>query len=87
MHWQVAWFYQHLGIDDTYFANESPDVVCDHILALFGAKLLAYTKHDPTTLVIDLERIAENEGGATFIHTSPPGKTATEGPGATCETR
>ena len=63
--------------------------MCDHILALFGAKLLAYTKHDPNTLVIDLERIDQSEAaaGATFIHTSPPGKTVTEGPGATCEAR
>ncbi|KAE9386240.1 NAD(P)-binding protein [Gymnopus androsaceus JB14] len=48
-------------------------------------KLLAYTKHDPSKLVIDLEKIDENENGTTFIHTSPPGITTTEGPGATCE--
>jgi glutamate dehydrogenase len=48
---------------------------------------LAYTKHDPTTLVIDLEKIDEKGNGATFIHTSAPGLTSTEGPGATCEGR
>ncbi|CCM05749.1 uncharacterized protein FIBRA_07981 [Fibroporia radiculosa] len=82
---EVNWFYSHLGIDDTYFQAESIDVISDHIIALFGAKVLAYTKHDPTTLAIDLEKVDEN--GATFIHTSSPGKTATEGPGATCESR
>lgn len=46
---------------------------------------MAYTKHDPSKLVIDLEKIDEN--GAVFIHTSLPGLTATEGPGATCEAR
>ena len=49
--------------------------------------MLAYTKHDPSTLVIDLEKISDKGEGATFIHTSPPGLTRTEGPGATCESR
>ncbi|KAF8872238.1 NAD-specific glutamate dehydrogenase [Infundibulicybe gibba] len=82
---EVNWFYSNLGIDDTYFSSEAREVISDHILALFGAKILAYTKHDPSTLVIDLEKIGDN--GATFIHTSPPGQTATEGPGSTCEAR
>jgi len=84
---EVNWFYSHLGIDDTYFQNESPSVISDHILALFGAKVLAYTKHDLNKLVIDLEKIDENGNGATFIHTSLPGLTSTDGPGATCESR
>ena len=84
---EVNWFYTHLGIDDTYFQAESVEVISDHIIALFGAKVLAYTKHDPSKLVIDLEKIDENGNGATFIHTSSPGKTTTEGPGATCESR
>ncbi|KAE9385968.1 hypothetical protein BT96DRAFT_1006533 [Gymnopus androsaceus JB14] len=84
---EVNWFYTNLGIDDTYFRDESQAVICDHIIALFGAKVLAYTKHDPSKLVIDLEKIDENGNGATFIHTSPPGITTTEGPGAACESR
>ncbi|KAF5360835.1 hypothetical protein D9756_004968 [Leucocoprinus leucothites] len=84
---EVNWFYSNLGIDDTYFQNESREVISDHIIALFGAKIMAFTKHDPSTLVIDLERIDERGNGATFIHTSAPGLTTTEGPGATCEVR
>ncbi|GJE97674.1 NAD-specific glutamate dehydrogenase [Phanerochaete sordida] len=84
---EVNWFYSHLGIDDTYFAAESLDVITDHIVALYGAKVLAYTKHDPSKLVIDLEHIDKDGKGATFIHTSPPGKTSTEGPGSTVEKR
>ncbi|KAF9068569.1 NAD-specific glutamate dehydrogenase [Rhodocollybia butyracea] len=84
---EVNWFYTNLGIDDTYFRNESREVISDHIIALFGAKMLAYTKHDPSKLVIDLEKIDERGNGATFIHTSPPGITTTEGPGAICELR
>ncbi|KAF8529291.1 NAD-specific glutamate dehydrogenase [Hysterangium stoloniferum] len=91
---EVIWFYDNLGIDDTYFATQNPDNISDHILALYAAKVLAYTKHDPDQLVIDLERITkpgdESAGrpeGAFFIHTSPPGVSSTEGPGATCERR
>ncbi|THU97587.1 NADH-dependent glutamate dehydrogenase [Dendrothele bispora CBS 962.96] len=84
---EVNWFYSNLGIDDTYFQNEAREVICDHIIALFGAKILAYTQHDPNKLVIDLEKIDDKGNGATFIHTSPPGLTITEGPGATCESR
>ncbi|ETW82147.1 hypothetical protein HETIRDRAFT_384544 [Heterobasidion irregulare TC 32-1] len=84
---EINWFYAQLGIDDTYFRNESVEVISDHIIALFGAKVLAYTKHDPSQLVIDLEKIDEKGNGATFIHTSPPGLTSLEGPGSTCEAR
>lgn len=59
-------------------------MITDHIIALFAAKTLAYTKHS-TQLVIDLEKITEN--GALFIHTSAPGVTVREGPGAVCERR
>jgi glutamate dehydrogenase len=84
---EVQWFYAHLGIDDTYFRNESIEVISDHIIALFGAKVLAYTKHDPSKLVIDLERIDSEGNGATFVYTSAPGLTATEGPGSQVEPR
>ncbi|KAM6494297.1 NADH-dependent glutamate dehydrogenase [Amanita muscaria] len=84
---EVNWFYSNLGIDDTYFQNESVEIISDHIIALFGAKIMAYTKHDPSKLIIDLEKINKDGSGATFIHTSAPGYTSTEGPGATCETR
>ncbi|KAK7689852.1 hypothetical protein QCA50_006491 [Cerrena zonata] len=84
---EVNWFYSYLGIDDTYFTSETVEVISDHIIALYGAKVLAYTKHDPSKLVIDLETIDPQGNSATFIHTSPPGKTSTEGPGSTCEAR
>ncbi|CAG8686657.1 13588_t:CDS:2, partial [Acaulospora colombiana] len=82
--YEVEWFYDSLGIEENYFANESVDVITDHIIALFAAKTLAYTKHS-NQLVIELEKITEN--GALFIHTSAPGVTSNEGPGATCERR
>ena len=84
---EVNWFYSHLGIDDNYFSSEPISTISDHIIALYSAKVLAFTKHDPNSLVIDLEHIDKDGKGATFIHTSAPGRTSTEGPGATCETR
>jgi glutamate dehydrogenase len=69
---------------ENYFANESVEVITDHIIALFAAKTLAYTKHS-NSLVIDLEKITEQ--GALFIHTSSPGVTASDGPGELCERR
>ena len=73
---------------------ETPEAIADHVLALYSAKLLAYTKHDPEKLVIDLEKInlggegkEKNKEGAVFIHTSQAGVTVTQGPGATVEKR
>ena len=75
-----------------YFLAETPEAIADHILALYSAKLLAYTKHDPEKLVIDLEKItpegeAKGKEGAVWIHTSKAGVTMKEGPGATVEKR
>jgi glutamate dehydrogenase len=69
---------------ESYFANESVEVITDHISALYAAKIIAYTKQ-ANALVIDLERITEQK--ALFIHTSAPGVTAREGPGQLCERR
>ncbi|CAD6909819.1 unnamed protein product [Tilletia caries] len=74
---EVNWFYMNLGIDDRYFAMESVATVADHVMALYGAKILAYTKHS-NTLEIDLENVSED--GAIFIHSSQPGKSQNEGP-------
>lgn len=81
---EVTWFYRNLGIDDTYFQNQSAEVISDHIIALFGAKVMAYTKHDPNNLVIELEKISEEGNGATFINTSTPDF---EGIGSSCEAK
>jgi len=90
---EVNWFYKSLGIDDTYFENESVTVITDHIIALLGAKVFAYSKLDINKLIIDLDKIVTPDhpnginGSAMFIHSSIPGVSATEGPGATCEKR
>lgn len=77
--------YNNLAIDDSYFQSETVDAISDHILALYGAKLQAFTRNDPESIVIELEKVTDSS--MVFIHTSPPGQTSTTGPGATCERR
>ena len=48
---------------------------------------LMYTKHNPSKVVIDLEKIDEAVNGAISFHMSSPGKTSTQGSTATCESR
>jgi hypothetical protein len=67
----------NLGIDDMYFASESVESIANHIMALYGAKIFAYTKND-NGLDINLER--ETEEGAVYIHTSRPGVSQLYGP-------
>ncbi|TYJ56279.1 hypothetical protein B9479_002966 [Cryptococcus floricola] len=89
---EVNWFYNALGIENSYFLWEKPEAIADHVLALYSAKLLAYTKHDPEQLVIDLEKIIpegvdKSREGAVWIHSSKAGISARDGPGATVEKR
>ena len=56
---------------------ETTEAISKHIMALYSAKIFAYTKND-TNLEINLER--ETEDGALFIHTSKPGVSQTGGP-------
>lgn len=70
---EVEWFYRGLGIDDTYFALESPATIADHVTALFGARVLAHTKHTPS-LDVDLQKEADDGSGALYIHSSQPGR-------------
>ncbi|KAF9093870.1 NAD-dependent glutamate dehydrogenase, partial [Mortierella sp. GBA35] len=74
---EVSWFYGNLGIDDMYFASESVESIANHIMALYGAKIFAYTKND-NGLDINLER--ETDEAAVYIHTSRPGVSQLHGP-------
>ncbi|KAJ3036171.1 NAD-dependent glutamate dehydrogenase [Rhizophlyctis rosea] len=74
---EVSWFYGNLGIDDMYFQLESVETIAQHIMALYGAKILAYTRNE-NVLDINLER--ETDEGAVYINTSRPGVSALNGP-------
>src|ERR1700730_8002767 len=69
--------HSNLGIDDYYFALETVDTIANHIMALYGAKILAYTRHE-SVLDIHLER--ETEDATVYIHSSKPGVSQLAGP-------
>ncbi|KAM0748372.1 NAD-specific glutamate dehydrogenase [Meredithblackwellia eburnea MCA 4105] len=74
---ETEWFYNALGLDESYFKLESVETVADHIESLYGAKVQAHAAHQDY-LEIKLEK--ETENGAVFIYTSPPGVSVTDGP-------
>ena len=67
----------NLGIDDMYFQQEHIETIASHIMALYGAKISAYSKNEKS-LDIHLERATED--GAVYIHTSRPGVSLIDGP-------
>ncbi|KAI8873321.1 NAD-dependent glutamate dehydrogenase [Ramicandelaber brevisporus] len=74
---EINWFYNNLGIDDLYFATEPPETIAEHVLALYGAQVTAYTKNEN---VLDINLSKETESGAVYIHTSAPGVSQIHGP-------
>jgi glutamate dehydrogenase len=77
VHNEVAWFYNNLGIDDTYFKMESVETIATHIIGLYGSKILAFTSNK-SSLDIKLEQ--ETDDNAVYIHTSTAGVTDPIGP-------
>ncbi|KAH8924623.1 NAD-dependent glutamate dehydrogenase [Atractiella rhizophila] len=77
VHNEVAWFYNNLGIGDTYFKMESVETIAQHVTSLWGAKVIAFAKHQDE-LQLDLQK--ESETSSFFIHTSTPGISDVEGP-------
>ncbi|KAJ1915487.1 NAD-dependent glutamate dehydrogenase [Mycoemilia scoparia] len=74
---EVNWFYNDLGLDDYYFMTESPETVANHILAIYGSKIMNASKqHDKLTVNL----AQKSEQGAVYIHNSQPGISKTEGP-------
>lgn len=74
--------HSNLGIDDYYFSLEPVETIASHVMALYGAKILAFTK-DENVLDINLEK--EDEESSVYIHSSKPGVSELEGP--QCERR
>ncbi|MBW0499711.1 hypothetical protein O181_039426 [Austropuccinia psidii MF-1] len=70
VHNEVAWFYNNLGIDDQYFRMETPETIAEHVTSLYGAKILAWSRHQKQ-LDINLEK--ETPTTALYIHSSTPG--------------
>lgn len=74
---ETTWFYNMLGIDDTYFQTESVDAIVTQILSLYAAKIAAYARDDKK-LEIRLDKEAEDH--AVYIDTSKPGVSSVDGP-------
>lgn len=67
---EITWFYESLGIDEYLFKIETPEVIANHINALYAAKILAYTKQNKS---LDIELEHQTPNGAIYIHNSKPG--------------
>jgi len=74
---ETTWFYNMLGIDDTYFQTETVDAIVTQILSLYAAKVAAYARDDKQ-LEIRLDKEAEDH--AVYIDTSRPGVSTVNGP-------
>ncbi|KAL4801417.1 Glutamate/Leucine/Phenylalanine/Valine dehydrogenase-domain-containing protein [Aspergillus unguis] len=75
---ETLWFYEQLGIDDTYFQTETVEAIATQILSLYAAKVAAYARDDKK-LEIRLDKEAEDH--AVYIDTSKPGFSSVSGPG------
>jgi len=67
----------NLGIDNYLFKMETAEVISNHIMALYAAKILAYTRQNKT---LDIELDHQTSTGAIFIHNSRPGISQSTGP-------
>ncbi|OGE51987.1 hypothetical protein PENARI_c011G07634 [Penicillium arizonense] len=74
---ETTWFYNKLGIDDTYFQTETVPAIVTQILSLYAAKVAAYARDD-RQLEIRLDKEAEDH--AVYIDTSRPGISTVNGP-------
>ncbi|WFD07622.1 glutamate dehydrogenase [Malassezia vespertilionis] len=74
---EITWFYEKLGIDDTYFSSETAETIASHILSLYGAKISEFNRKTDQ-LRIDLQR--KSADSAVFIHSSFAGRPNARGP-------
>ena len=73
---ETNWFYNELGIDDSYFSTETVEAIAGHILSLYAAKVAAYARDDKR-LEIRLDKEATDH--AVYIDTSKPGISNVDG--------
>ena len=66
---ETEWFYNQLGIDDTYFQTESVEAIVTQILSLYAAKVAAYARDDKK-LEIRLDKEAEFEPTTLWVGVS-----------------
>src|SRR5450432_220407 len=74
---QIEWFYNELGIDDTYFQIESVEAISKHITSLYAAKVAAAIRQDKRE---EVRLNMEATDHALYIETSEPGESDSAGP-------
>lgn len=68
---EAKWFYESLGIDDVFFARESPEGIAGHIHSLYACKVQAYAGDIGDRPLIQYKREAEDH--AVFFDTIEQG--------------
>ncbi|ABN66856.1 NAD-specific glutamate dehydrogenase [Scheffersomyces stipitis CBS 6054] len=59
---EARWFYESLGIDDVFFARESPEGIAGHIHSLYSCKVQAYSGDGADFPLIQYKREADDHG-------------------------
>ena len=67
---EVIWFFRHLGLDDYYFKSISEQDIIQHIVGLYGAKVLAIFNSQEK---LQLRLQQETATSALYIVPSEPG--------------
>lgn len=65
---ETKFFYENLGIDDTYFASESVENIASNILAIYAAKIDAAI-NGKNTSSIHFKKITEDKHHAVYFET------------------
>lgn len=73
----MHWFYDELGIDDSYFSTESVGAIVSNIHSLWAAKVAAYARDDKK---LDIRLDKEAPDHALYLDTSTPGISEVDGP-------
>lgn len=71
---ETKWFYECLGIDDVFFARESPQGIANHIHSLYSSKVQAFANLDENSALIQYKREADDH--AVYFQTSNSSSTS-----------
>ncbi|KAL9112550.1 MAG: hypothetical protein Q9227_003121 [Pyrenula ochraceoflavens] len=74
---ETEWFYDKLGIDDSYFQTETAENISSNILSLYATKVAAYARDDKR---LDMRLDKEAADHAVYFDTSRPGISEAAGP-------
>lgn len=67
---EVRWFYDHLGIDDVFFARENAKGIANHIQSLYSCKVQAYSSDVAVDQQPLIQYKREDDDHAVYFETS-----------------